>query len=86
MAAEERVCPHCGRIVHGHGNARFCGEPCRRAWERRQRRAEGGTSVRVCHDCGRRTTDYRCPACRAAFRQRHGVAEDTDCEEDFLYV
>lgn len=51
MAAEERVCPHCGRIVHGHGNARFCGEACRRAWE-----------------------------------QRHGVAEDTDCGEDFLYV
>lgn len=86
MAAEERVCPHCGRIVHGHGNARFCGEACRRAWERRQRRAERGTSVRACHDCGRRTTDYRCPACREKFRQRYGVAEDADCGEDFLYV
>jgi len=30
-------------------------------------------SRRRCHDCGRPTTDYRCPACLAAWRRRNGV-------------
>lgn len=31
---------------------------------------------RKCHDCGRPTSDYRCPACLRAWRQKHGVPVD----------
>ena len=30
-------------------------------------------SIRKCHDCGRPTTDFRCPPCRAKFRALHGL-------------
>lgn len=30
--------------------------------------------TRRCHDCGRPTTDYRCPACWARLRSRGGYA------------
>lgn len=30
---------------------------------------------RACHDCGRPTYNYRCEACLARWRQRHGVSE-----------
>ena len=30
--------------------------------------------MRRCHDCGRPTTDYRCPACWARLRSRGGYA------------
>ena len=33
-----------------------------------------GQSLRKCHDCGRPTTDFRCPSCRAKFRAKHGLA------------
>ena len=29
---------------------------------------------RRCHDCGRPTDDYRCPACRGIWRRKHSVA------------
>ena len=49
--------------------------------------AEGsGTASCACHDCGRPTTDYRCPACRAAFRKRHKVSPETSCPEAWLYA
>lgn len=48
--------------------------------------AKSKTVSRACHDCGRPTTDYRCPACLAAFRQRHGVAADAGCGEDLVYA
>ena len=30
---------------------------------------------RRCHDCGRPTSDYRCCACQARWRRRHGVSD-----------
>lgn len=78
-----RVCGYCGRELGRSGRARFCGEACRREWERVRRSGGGG---RRCHDCGRETWDYRCPACRAAFRRRHGVAEEGEYGEDFVYA
>ncbi|WP_300709712.1 hypothetical protein [uncultured Desulfovibrio sp.] len=48
--------------------------------------AKSETASRACHDCGRRTTDYRCPACRAAFLARHGVAVEAKCDERFIYA
>lgn len=44
---------------------------------------------RVCHDCKRPTSDYRCPTCLARWRARHGVpvrgggAGDLDCEDSW---
>lgn len=37
-------------------------------------RRELGLSARRCHDCGKPTPDYRCPACLAKWRRKHGVA------------
>lgn len=48
--------------------------------------AKSETASRACHDCGRPTTDYRCPACRAAFLARHGVSVNATCEDRFLYA
>lgn len=31
------------------------------------------SSERACHDCGKKTADYRCPKCRDAWRAKHGV-------------
>ena len=61
-------------------------------WESSRR--GGGEEVvpgRRCHDCGRPTPDYRCPACWAAFRRRHGVTWDdaelgAELGEEILYV
>ncbi len=44
-------------------------------------RTAKATGSRACHDCGAPTTDYRCRACRAAWRIRHGVAVCTQDEE-----
>ena len=33
-----------------------------------------GQALRKCHDCGRPTVDFRCPACRTAWRIKHGLA------------
>ena len=40
---------------------------------------------RACHDCQRPTSDYRCSACLAKWRARHGVPARTNLEygEDF---
>lgn len=36
-----------------------------------------GKNMRKCHDCGKPTTDYRCPKCWAKLRAKHGYsAED----------
>ena len=74
-----------GKEFEGHGNVRFCGEECHKAWILRQRLAKSETASRACHDCGRPTTDYRCPVCQKKFLQRHGVITSTDCGE-WLYA
>ena len=33
-----------------------------------------GQKLRKCHDCGRPTVDFRCLACRAAWRVKNGLA------------
>ena len=33
---------------------------------------------RACHDCGRRTTNYRCPDCLGKWRARHGVTRSME--------
>ena len=41
-------------------------------------------SLRRCHDCGKPTVDYRCPKCRARWRERNGVAPSA--QEDDAYA
>lgn len=45
--------------------------------------SSSGLSVRRCHDCGRPTTDYRCPKCRAMWREKHGVAPSAQDDEPY---
>lgn len=37
--------------------------------------------MRRCHDCGRPTTDYRCPRCWARLRSRGGYAPKDDASD-----
>ena len=37
--------------------------------------------MRRCHDCGRPTTDYRCPGCWARLRSRGGYAPKGDASD-----
>lgn len=37
--------------------------------------------MRRCHDCGRPTTDYRCPRCWARLRSRGGYAPKGDASD-----
>lgn len=34
--------------------------------------------TRKCHDCGKATTQYRCPECHAAWRRKYGVESQGD--------
>lgn len=90
LTGGKALCANCGKEFEGHGNARFCGDACRRRHSEaegreRRRRKPDAVAVRACHDCGRPTTDYRCPVCQKKFRQRHGVITSTDCGE-WLYA
>lgn len=40
-----------------------------------------GLSKRKCHDCGKPTTDYRCPVCRAG---KYGRAEYGDDDAEYI--
>ena len=65
-------CPECARRRKAESN---------RAYYRRMRSL--GDSIRlapgrVCHDCGRPTTDYRCRSCWAKIR-----SDSTKAVEDF---
>lgn len=42
--------------------------------EMSKKEAGDGSSVRRCHDCGKATHDYRCPACLRRWRRQHGVS------------
>lgn len=50
----------------------LCGKPSYRQITRYMRR---------CHDCGRPTTDYRCPRCWARLRRRGGYAPNGDASD-----
>ena len=86
LTGRKTLCANCGKEFEGHGNARFCGEECHKAWILRQRLTKSETASRACHDCGRPTTDYRCPVCQKKFRQRHNVSPEASCPEAWLYA
>ena len=41
-----------------------------------KRDAGDGSGVRKCHDCGKDTHNFRCPACLKRWRAQHGVPLD----------
>ena len=67
-----RTVPAIWQYMRYHRQA-FQGLPERRGGSRsRGAHMRGGVYTRRCHDCGRPTTDYRCPACWAKLRRKGG--------------
>lgn len=67
-----RTVPAIWQYMRYHRQA-FQGLPERRGGSRsRGAHMRGGVYTRRCHDCGRPTTDYRCPRCWAKLRRKGG--------------
>ena len=70
----------------------FQGLPERRGGARgRAAMMEGRAYMRRCHDCGRPTTDYRCPACWAKLRRKGGynlcdTVQDVESGRSGVYI
>ncbi len=76
-----RTVPAIWQYMRYHRQA-FQGLPERRGGSRsRGAHMRGGVYTRRCHDCGRPTTDYRCPRCWAKLRSRGGYST-TDTVQD----
>lgn len=76
-----RAVPAIWQYMRYHRQA-FQGLPERRGGSRsRGAHMRGGVYTRRCHDCGRPTTDYRCPRCWAKLRSRGGYST-TDTVQD----
>lgn len=76
-----RTAPAIWQYMRSHRQA-FQGLPERRGGSRsRGAHMRGGVYTRRCHDCGRPTTDYRCPRCWAKLRSRGGYST-TDTVQD----
>lgn len=43
--------------------------------------AKDALYLHKCHDCNRKTTDYRCPSCLRKWRLKNGVNLNADDEE-----
>lgn len=75
-------CLVCGKeFVTHRRNRKFCSERCASAY-RREYSTGQVPFVRVCHDCGTPTNDYRCPACLAKFRAKHKVYDPVGVGDD----
>lgn len=76
-----RTVPAIWQYMRYHRQA-FQGLPERRGGARgRAAMMRGGVYMRRCHDCGRPTTDYRCPKCWSKLRSRGGYTT-TDTVQD----
>lgn len=85
------TCTKCGRACLPREDG-LCGRcrDTRRQIESDRFKTANLPRQRKCHDCGRPTSDYRCPACWAKLRREHGLPfEDralASLDEDFCYV
>lgn len=84
----ERVCPVCGDTFRPKNYRHtYCSMACQEKSKLKAyagirqpapRRPKGtrdqGEFVRPCHDCGKPTTDYRCPKCLSQWRARYHVS------------
>lgn len=51
------------------------------AKERKANKVSEPVTRRVCHDCGKPTANYRCPACLEKWRKNYNVSNSADNEE-----
>ena len=83
------VCAECKTEFETKTCAKFCSAKCREEAQKRQKAAykagvrKKAAGMRVCHDCGKPTYDFRCPACWKKLRDG-GDSGMTD--NDFLYA
>lgn len=79
--ALHRTAPAIWQYMRYHRQM-FQGLPERRGGSRsrgEKSHMRGGVCMRRCHDCGRPTTDYRCPKCWSKLRSRAGTPRQTPC-------
>lgn len=71
------ICQRCGKGFPAVSRKRKVCNECRtKKPSCEDRRSERKKYTRVCHDCERPTSQYRCPACWAMYREGDGnVAE-----------
>ena len=76
---DTKICPVCGaNFTTGRIGKVYCSRRCAKAAEREL--MEKGEVRRRCHDCGRPTTDYRCPACWRRLRATYDNEYNFDLE------
>lgn len=69
----------CGTVFEGRKGTKYCSETCRNEAAKKQKALFNAgvrkrrPGQRECHDCGKPTYDFRCPACWQKLRQ--GVSE-----------
>lgn len=70
-----RTCKVCGKtFMPKKQKSICCSEECRKKFYSPFREPEPITCKRKCHDCGKPTTNYRCPLCLAKWKRKHGVS------------
>ena len=74
----DAVCPVCGKAFRKKQKTQvYCSEKCRRCQEdcnqgkRRQSQKDPKYLGWRCHDCGKPSGTYRCPACQRKFQHKH---------------
>lgn len=84
-------CQNCGAPLYGTRKT-FCGRACRSRYQQKVRHSKGENdndthslvkATRRCHDCGRPTTNYRCPLCWEKRHADEGVDPDDYTGSDF---
>ena len=69
-----KACARCGKFFsHNHLRERLC-PACRPVYAASG--AQAGRPRRVCHDCGKHTSNYRCAACWTLIRIKHDIPYD----------
>ena len=74
-------CQVCGRFFEPlTQEQKYCCQWCEKRAEKysKEKQTPQEQPQRVCHDCGKRTTDYRCPACLKEWKRRNGVTASAD--------
>ena len=82
-------CAVCGKIIKNKRRTIFCSTNCYIASKRIKRSIQEEDNIdsfrylsslknlnrRKCHDCGKLTSNYRCPKCLSKWRDKHHVSQ-----------
>lgn len=72
-------CQICGKEFQRQGKLSLCSDQCRAEYYKRKAEKQAAEvkklvfKPRMCPDCGKPTTDYRCPKCWAKRRVAQGI-------------